>query len=399
MNIFRAFSYLFNTRKININSSDSIRNFALSVGEPGKSYDLTSNLPGSSRAVNVDPLFRIMSGAPAITQPLYGSNLKVELNGTTGTSKTGGLFAVNCYSLISGSGHTVDKNVGLSVLGDCGSNLAGTTVTENTSLEVFGIASRGSTTITNARSQTIYPPNHGANRRGLFIAAEGTTGLAVGDLNTSFENRGRSIFGNEAIFEQGVVSSSLNPRSRVGTNLQGDNLVLTPGLGTGNAVHAKISFRGFPGSGSNSSGTGSHIASEIAAFIRERFILAGFTLGGITSAEDDGVSLFQVNGTSRFRNYALQQIVLTADTNIGLITTSRESGLIFVDTTSGNITISTIAVNALTKNRVYIIKIIAGANNVIFSPTTLIDGAATLTLSGINSKVTITNDGTNWYTI
>jgi hypothetical protein len=208
MNIYRSFFNLFTTLKININSSNSDRNLAIAIGEvtAGRSYDLTANPSGSFRALNLDPQVKILSGAPAITRPLYGANLKIELNGTgaangnLATNKTGGVFAINCYSLITGSGHAVDKNVGMSALADCGSNLAGTTVTENTSLEVFGVTSRGSTVITNARSQTIYPPNHGANRRGLLIAAEGTTGLAVGANNISFENLGTSRFVGVATF-------------------------------------------------------------------------------------------------------------------------------------------------------------------------------------------------------
>lgn len=210
MNIFRALSNLFTTRKINVNSSDSARNLALAVGEvaTGRSYDLTANPTGSFRAFNLDPQVRILSGAPAITRPLYGANLKIELNGTTGTSKTGGVFAINCYGLITGSGHTVDKNVGISVLADCGGNLLGTTVTENTSLEVFGVASRGSTVITNSRAITVTPPNHGTNRRGLLIAAEGTSGLAIGTNNIAFENLGTSRFVGVAEFVGGLTTTN-----------------------------------------------------------------------------------------------------------------------------------------------------------------------------------------------
>lgn len=209
MNIFRAFSTLFNTKKINVNATNSDRNLAIAIGEVAadRSYDITANPTGSFRALNLDPQIKILAGAPTITQPLYGANLKVELNGATGAVKTGGTFAINAYALITGAGHTVDKNVGISVLADCGSNLLGTAITENTSLEVFGVASRGTTTITNARSQTIYPPNHGANRRGLLIAAEGTTGLTVGTNNRSLEVLGTSNFVG-AIFCAAITASS-----------------------------------------------------------------------------------------------------------------------------------------------------------------------------------------------
>lgn len=210
MSIVRSFFNLFTTRKININSSDSARNLAIAIGEvaAGRSYDLTANPTGSFRALNLDPQVKILSGAPTITRPLYGANLKIELNGTTDTVKTGGVFAINCYGLITGAGHTVDKNVGISVVADCGSNLLGTTVTENTSLEVFGVSSRGSTVITNSRSQTITPPNHGATRRGLLINAEQVTGLAVGADNIAFENLGTSRFVGLAQFVGGLTTTN-----------------------------------------------------------------------------------------------------------------------------------------------------------------------------------------------
>jgi hypothetical protein len=207
------FSWLFGTRKINVNSADSTRNLAIAIGEVamGRSYDLTANPAGSFRALNLDPQVKILTGAPAITQPLYGANLKIELNGTTGTgNKTGGVFAINAYSLITGAGHTVDKNVGMSVLADVGGGLTGTTVTENTSLEVVGVATKGTTTITNARSLNVTCPNHGANRRGILIAPEQITGLAVGTANCSFENLGTSRFTGAATFSNNVSAVSLS---------------------------------------------------------------------------------------------------------------------------------------------------------------------------------------------
>jgi hypothetical protein len=206
--LLNPYESLFNTKKINVNASDSPRNLVAAFGEAiaTRSYDLTANPTGSFRGINVDPLVKILSGAPAITQPLYGANLKVELNGTTGTgNKTGGVFAINAYSLVSGSGHTVDKNVGVSTLADVGGGLTGTTITENTSLEVVGVGTKGTTTITNARSQNIVCPNHGANRRGLLIQAEQITGLAVGVNNRSFENLGTSNFVGQAIFNSQTI--------------------------------------------------------------------------------------------------------------------------------------------------------------------------------------------------
>lgn len=187
---------MFNTKKLNVNASNSTRNLAVAIGEAatGRSYDLTSNPTGSFRAFNLDPQVKILSGAPTISQPLYGANLKVELNGTTGTNKTGGVFAINAYSLISGTGHTVDKNVGASILADVGNNLAGTTVSNNFSLEINGVASRTGTVITNSRSVVINCPNHGSSRRGLLIGAEQTTGLPVGTNNRSLEVIGTSQF-------------------------------------------------------------------------------------------------------------------------------------------------------------------------------------------------------------
>jgi hypothetical protein len=401
MRIIKNFYDKFFTKKLNVNASDSARNLAVAIAEAATAYkySIDTNPSGSFRALNVDPLVEIVTGAPTISQPLYGSNLKVELNGTTGTIKTGGVFAVNAYSLITGAGHTVDKNAGISVLADVGNNLAGTTITNNFSLEVNGVASRTNTVITNARSVVVNCPNHGSNRRGLLIGAERTTGLAVGSNNRSLEVLGTSNFIGDVFFDQVVKTPGVASVNKTGTNIPADNLVIAPGLGTGNATYASISFRGFPGSGGGSSGTTPHISYEIAKFVRERFILAGFTLTGVSGDKDDGVSVLQVNGLSRLNNYALKVSSVSADINISLTTGFRESGILLVNTTAGDITISTNAVSALTKNRVYIIKIIAGSNNVIFSPTTLIDGASTFTLSGLYSKVTITNDGTNWFII
>jgi hypothetical protein len=206
--LLNPYESLLTTKKINVNSSESPRNLVAAFGEAIalRSYDLTANPTGSFRGINVDPLIRILSGAPAITQPLYGSNLKVELNGTTGTgNKTGGVAAINAYSLISGSGHTVDKNVGISVLADVGGGLTGTTIADNTSLEVIGVGTKGTTVITNARSLNVISPNHGTNRRGLLIQAEQITGLAVGVNNRSFENLGTSNFVGQAIFNSQTI--------------------------------------------------------------------------------------------------------------------------------------------------------------------------------------------------
>jgi hypothetical protein len=216
MNIIKSFFDLFTTRKININASDSPRNLAIAIGEvaTGRSYDLTVNPTGSFRALNLDPQIKILSGAPVISQPLYGANLKLELNGTTGTSKTGGVAAINCYSLITGSGHTVDKNVGMSALADVGGSLIGTTVTNNTALEIIGVASKGTTTITNAFGAVVTCPNHGTTRRGLLINAEQVTGLAVGANNIAFENLGTSRFAGSctfnglATFNSSIVSTN-----------------------------------------------------------------------------------------------------------------------------------------------------------------------------------------------
>lgn len=209
MGIIRSFLNLITTRKVNINASDSARNLAIAIGEVavGRSYDLTANPTGSFRALNLDPQIKILSGAPAITQPLYGANLKVELNGTTGTAKTGGVFAINCYSLITGSGHTVDKNVGMSVLADCGANLAGTVVANNFGVEIFGIPSRGTTVITNSRSLVINCPAHGTNRIGLYIGAQNNSGGP--SFSAAFQNDGNSLFVGLATFNGGIISNGI----------------------------------------------------------------------------------------------------------------------------------------------------------------------------------------------
>ena len=221
MQIIKNFYDKFFTKKLNINASDSARNLAVGIAEATTtySYDLTANPTGSFRALNVDPLVRIISGAPTISQPLFGSNLKVELNGTAATAKTGGVFAINAYSLISGAGHTVDKNIGLSVLADVGNSLTGTVVTNNFSLEVNGVSTRTGTAITNSRSVVINCPNHGSDRRGLLIGAEQITGLAVGTNNRSFENLGTSnLVGNV------ICGSALNVTSTITAN----SLVVSP---------------------------------------------------------------------------------------------------------------------------------------------------------------------------
>jgi hypothetical protein len=204
MQLIKAFAALFTTKRININADNSDRNLAIAIGQvnatPSRSYDFGTNPTGSTRLINADGQFKILSGAPTITQPFYGSNLKIELNGTTGTVKTGGVFAINCYSQITGSGHTVDRNVGISVLADCGSNLAGTTVTTNTAIEAIGLASRGTTTVTTANAIVVTCPNHGTIRKGIQISAEGTTGLGVGTNNIAFENLGTSRFVGVATF-------------------------------------------------------------------------------------------------------------------------------------------------------------------------------------------------------
>ena len=192
--ILNPYFNLFESNKVNINSSDSSRNLALAVGEAvaGRSYDFTSNPSGSFRAFNLDPQVKLLSAA-SVSQPLYGANLKVELNGSAGTNMNS-VSAINAYSLVSGSGHTVGKNVGMTVLADVGNNLTGTSVNDNFSLEVNGVAARTNTVIANARSVSISCPNHGFIRRGLLIGAEGTTGLAAGVNNISFENLGTSRF-------------------------------------------------------------------------------------------------------------------------------------------------------------------------------------------------------------
>jgi hypothetical protein len=202
MRIIKNFYDKFFTKKLNVNASDSARNLTAAIAEAATAYkySIDTNPSGSFRALNVDPLVEIVTGAPTISQPLYGSNLKVELNGTTDTIKTGGVFAINAYSLISGAGHTVDKNTGISVLADVGNNLVGTTITNNFGIEVNGVANRTNTVITNARSVVINCPNHGTTRRGLLIGAEGTSGLAVGSNNISLENLGTSRFLGDASF-------------------------------------------------------------------------------------------------------------------------------------------------------------------------------------------------------
>jgi hypothetical protein len=221
MRIIKNFYDKFFTKKLNVNASDSARNLTAAVAEAATAYkySIDTNPSGSFRALNVDPLVEIVTGAPTISQPLYGSNLKVELNGTTGTIKTGGVFAVNAYSLISGAGHTVDKNAGISVLADVGNNLSGTIVNNNFSLEVNGVAARTNTVITNARSVVVNCPNHGTTRRGLLIGAEGTTGLAVGINNVSFENLGTSRFvGKITVLNESSFSALVTAASILVTN-------------------------------------------------------------------------------------------------------------------------------------------------------------------------------------
>jgi hypothetical protein len=227
MRIIKNFYDKFFTKKLNVNASDSARNLTAAIAEAATAYkySIDTNPSGSFRALNVDPLVEIVTGAPTISRPLYGSNLKVELNGTTGTIKTGGVFAINAYSLISGAGHTVDKNAGISVLADVGNNLSGTIVNNNFSLEVNGVAARTNTVITNARSVVINCPNHGTTRRGLLIGAEGTTGLAVGSNNRSFENLGTSnLVGNVSCGGALTVASTLGVTSTITTN----TLVVSP---------------------------------------------------------------------------------------------------------------------------------------------------------------------------
>jgi hypothetical protein len=215
MQIIKSFFNLFFTKKLNVNASNSARNLAAAIAEAATDYKYTidANPSGSFRALNVDPLVEIVTGAPTISQALYGSNLKVEMNGASGTTKTNGVFAINAYSLISGA-TTVDKNVGISVLADVGGNLS-TTVTNNFALEVNGVAAKGTTTITNARSIVINCPNHGATRRGLLIGAEQTTGLAVGLNNASFENLGTSRFVGPITVNQSSFSALMTAASIV----------------------------------------------------------------------------------------------------------------------------------------------------------------------------------------
>ena len=213
--ILNPYFNLFESNKVNINSSDSSRNLALAVGEAtaGRSYDLVSNPSGSFRAFNLDPQVKLLSAA-SVSQPLYGANLKIELNGSAGTTMSS-VSAINAYSLVSGSGHTVSKNVGMGVLADVGNNLIGTIVTNNFSLEVNGVASRTGTVVTNARSVVINCPNHGTTRRGLFIGIEGTTGLAAGTNNRSLEVLGTSSFQGNLFCGSAVTAVDLLAQNNV----------------------------------------------------------------------------------------------------------------------------------------------------------------------------------------
>jgi hypothetical protein len=249
MQIIKNFYNKFFTKKLNVNASDSARNLTAAIGEATTtySYDLTSNPSGSFRALNVDPLVRIMSGAPIITQPLYGSNLKVELNGTAAangnpaTTKTGGVFAINAYSVISGTGHTVDKNVGISVLADVGNNLTGTTVTNNFGIEISGLASRTTTVVTNARSMVINCPNHGTTRRGLLIEAEQITGVLVGTNNRSFENLGTSKFAGAIICDSSITMAG-------SLTVTGSGVITAPSLTLSGAFKLALSTVSFSSS-------------------------------------------------------------------------------------------------------------------------------------------------------
>lgn len=172
--------------KINIATADSPRNYALAVSN---NTILTANPTGSIRNTNIDPFFYLSN--VALTQPVYGANIKVEVgtNSNTASSSSNAIIAANIYSLISNPGggtFTVANNIGALVSADIGSNLPGVTVTNNISLRVESLASRGTTVVTNAYGIYVSRPNHGTNRYALFL--EAPTG---GTINWSLLSQGR----------------------------------------------------------------------------------------------------------------------------------------------------------------------------------------------------------------
>lgn len=203
--------------KINIATADSNRNYALAVSN---STVLTANPSGSIRSTNIDPFFYLSN--VAVTQPIYGNNLKVEVgsNANAASSNSSVITAINAYSLISNAGGgtlTIANNRCITCNADVGSNLSGVTITNNTAIHVDSVASRGTTTITNAYGIYITRPNHGTNRYGLFL--EAPTG---GTINWSLLSQGKI----------GITDTTASTSSTTGA------LVVSGGIGIGGSLVA-----------------------------------------------------------------------------------------------------------------------------------------------------------------
>lgn len=75
-------------------------------------------------------------------------------------------------------------------------------------------------------------------------------------------------------------------------------------------------------------------------------------------------------------------------------------GLVLVDTTSGDVTLTLSSVSLFDEKR-YTIKIISGTNDVVINADSgeTIDGDSSYTLSGLNSVIRLVSNGGGWYII
>lgn len=189
--------------KINIQTSNSTRTYYLEAGADNE-YRIDADPGGSFRATEFELNFR--SFIPNLTRDGHGSNIKciisTDANSSNLRTLSGNYYAANFYSNLISTHTTVNRIAGVNALADVGSNLAGTTVTNLTSVLARGVAARANTVVTNAHAIYAESPKHGENRySGYFEKPSGGTGInlsikADGRINSTEEIEGRVLIAN-----------------------------------------------------------------------------------------------------------------------------------------------------------------------------------------------------------
>jgi len=189
------------------------------------------------------------------------------------------------------------------------------------------------------------------------------------------------------------VSGRFRGLNGSGADQAGGDLIISAGRGTGAGTAGRIIFEG-----NVASTTGSSLSSPVTALIVNG---ANVTIAGQLTIPNGTVSTSAVN-LAQLQSYTSKDVNLSKTANYTVLTTDfGQNGTVtlFVDATSGAVTVTLPSSSAMVGNTINVIKTDGTANTVTVKGdgSTNINQANTYLLSAQNSNVTIKSNSTQYW--